>query len=143
MSKNPLSWPETNILFFGTLLNIPWELFQMPLFAEPPDLDYRLVVNVCTAASVADGVIMIIAFWAASFVMKSRQWFHAPTARPYLTYLGAGLAITILIEIAATQSGAWNYGPLMPVVLGVGLSPFFQWVFLPPLTLWFTQRQLR
>jgi hypothetical protein len=46
------------------------------------------------------------------------------------------------IELIATEIGVWQYSPLMPVLFGVGLSPFMQWVIPPLITLWFTRRQL-
>lgn len=137
------SLPEFNIYIFAFLLNFVWEMLQMPLFALPPaDTPYWPVIKMCAAATVADGFIMLIAFWAASAFARSRYWFVAAERGHVLIFLITGLAITSAIELIATEMGVWQYSPLMPVLFGVGLSPFMQWVIPPLITLWFTRRQL-
>jgi hypothetical protein len=135
--------PEFNIYIFAFLLNFVWEMLQMPLFALPPaDTPYWPVITMCAAATVADGFIMLIAFWTASAFARSRYWFVAGERSHVLIFLITGLAITSAIELIATEMGVWAYSPLMPVLFGVGLSPFMQWVLPPLITLWFTRRQL-
>ncbi len=136
-------FPEFNIYVFAFLLNFVWEMLQMPLFALPPaDTPYWPVIKMCAAATVADGFIMLIAFWTASAFARSRYWFVAAKRGHVLIFLITGLAITSAIELIATEMGVWQYSPLMPVLFGVGLSPFMQWVIPPLITLWFTRRQL-
>ncbi len=137
------SLPEFNIYIFAFLLNFVWEMLQMPLFALPPaDTPYWPVITMCAAATVADGFIMLIAFWTASAFARSRYWFVAAERGHVLIFLITGLAITGAIELIATEMGVWAYSPLMPVLFGVGMSPFLQWVIPPLVTLWFTRRQL-
>ena len=137
------SLPEFNIYIFAFLLNFVWEMLQMPLFALPPaDTPYWPVIKMCAAATVADGFIMLIAYWTASAFARSRYWFVAAERGHVLIFLITGLAITSAIELIATEMGVWQYSPLMPVLFGVGLSPFMQWVIPPLITLWFTRRQL-
>lgn len=137
------SLPEFSIYIFAFLLNFVWEMLQMPLFALPPaDTPYWPVISMCAAATVADGFIMLVAFWTASAFAGSRYWFVAAERNHVLTFLITGLAITSAIELIATEMGVWQYSPLMPVLFGVGLSPFLQWVIPPLITLWFTRRQL-
>jgi len=137
------SLPEFNIYIFAFLLNFVWEMLQMPLFALPPaDTPYWPVMTMCAAATVADGFIMLIAFWTASAFARSRYWFVAGERSHVLIFLITGLAITTAIELFATEMGVWAYSPLMPVLFCVGMSPFLQWVIPPLITLWFTRRQL-
>ena len=146
--KRPLlrritSLPEFNIYIFAFLLNFVWEMLQMPLFALPPaDTPYWPVITMCAFATVADGFIMLIAFWTASAFARSRYWFVAAERSHVLIFLITGLAITSAIELIVTEMGVWAYSPLMPVLFGVGMSPFLQWVIPPLITLWFTRRQL-
>lgn len=39
--------------------------------------------------------------------------------------------------------GRWSYGPSMPLLLGVGVSPLAQWVVVPVVMLWLAKRYLR
>jgi hypothetical protein len=64
----------------------------------------------------------------------------------YQGFTGLGLAVTILVEILATQVWhRWRYSDLMPTIplLEVGLIPLLMWGVLPPLILWVVRRQLR
>lgn len=135
--------PEFNIYIFAFLLNFVWEMLQMPLFTAPPaDMPHWDIVRIYAFATVADGFIMLIAFWTASAFARSRYWFVAGERSHVLIFLITGLAITSAIELIATERGVWAYSPLMPVLFGVGMSPFLQWVIPPLITLWFTRRQL-
>ncbi len=137
------SLPEFNIYIFAFLLNFVWEFLQMPLFTAPPaDMPHWDIVKIYAFATVADGFIMLIAFWTASAFARSRYWFVAGERSHVLIFLITGLAITSAIELIATEMGVWAYSPLMPVLFGVGMSPFLQWVIPPLITLWFTRRQL-
>jgi hypothetical protein len=137
------SLPEFNIYIFAFLLNFVWEFLQMPLFSAPPaDMPHWDIVKIYAFATVADGFIMLFAFWIAAAFARSRYWFVAAERSHVLMFLITGLVITSAIELIATEMGVWNYSPLMPVLFGVGLSPFLQWVIPPLITLWFTRRQL-
>lgn len=53
--------------------------------------------------------------------------------------------ITIILEALSTGPlERWGYTPSMPTlpILGTGIFPLFQWIVLPPLTIWFVRRQL-
>ena len=135
--------PEFNIYIFAVLLNFVWEMLQMPLFDVPPaDTHYWNVVLMCGFATLADGMIMLIAYWTASGFARSRQWFVASERKFMLIFLATGLVITCAIELFAITQGIWRYSGLMPQAFGIGLSPFLQWVFPPLIALWFTRRQL-
>ena len=143
LSRRITSLPEFNIYIFAFLLNFVWEMLQMPLFTAPPaDMPHWDIVKIYAFATVADGFIMLIAFWTASAFARSRYWFVAGERSHVLIFLITGLAITSAIELIATEMGVWAYSPLMPVLFGVGMSPFLQWVIPPLITLWFTRRQL-
>jgi len=102
------------------------------------------VVRTCTQASVGDGVISVLAYWTAVVIARSRNWIHAEFIIPALTYLAAGLVITIFMEWLSTDIwDRWHYAPNMPElpVLGTGLLPVLQWLILPPLILWVVRQQ--
>ena len=141
-------WPEFNMFLFAVLLNYPWELMQVPLYQGMAAAAHWEAIKVCTRATLGDGVIMLLAYWSAALVARDRWWFMAPRALWLLAFLGVGLAITIVLERLATVSDnpnwGWRYAETMPLIpgLGIGLSPFLQWVLLPLLSIWFVRRQL-
>lgn len=116
----------------------------MPFYEGLKTLDHMSVVRMCTQASIGDGVISVLAYWSAVLIARSRNWIHAMTVTPTVTYLAAGLVITIVMErLAIDVWDRWQYAPNMPELplLGTGLLPLLQWLILPPLILWIVRQQ--
>lgn len=143
-----LTWtPEFNVALFAFLLNLPWELWQVPLFDRMAAAPHWEAVKTCSRAAAGDAVIALLAYWAVALVVRHRGWVVLPTASRVLGFTACGLVMTIAIErlaLGGLWMQDWSYSPLMPVVpgLGVGLSPLVQWLALPPLLIWLVRRQL-
>jgi len=138
--------PELNLFMFAFLLNLPWELVQIPLFREMPTLAHLEGVIRCARAAAGDGLIMLLAFWLVACVVGSRRWIAHPSAARLCGFIGIGLGITIAMEYWATAiAGRWEYADAMPKLplLGTGLMPLLQWMLIPPLVVWLTRRQLK
>ncbi len=137
--------PEPNVLLFAFLLNLPWELLQIPLFKAMPTLAHWDGVMVCLRAAAGDGVIALLAFWAIALLGGTRNWIARLSIRTLCTYVVIGLLFTVVVEYWATQvAGRWQYAAAMPrlPLLETGLLPLLQWVLIPPLLLWVVRRQL-
>ena len=144
--STPLDWPETNVVFFAFLLHLPWELFQLPLFRIGVELSAYATILHCAQAALGDVLIALAAFWGTALALRSRFWVLDISIGALVLYLGIGLLVTIVFELLATGPLAlWQYAPSMPrePLLGIGLSPLLQWVFLPLLLLGIVRRQLR
>lgn len=99
----------------------------------------------CTLATVGDVGISLIAFWVVAVLAKSRRWVQRPSRRQIIIYTLVGVVITVVFEALATGPlGRWTYAESMPTIpfLGTGLVPLSMWLLMPPLTVWFVQRQL-
>lgn len=145
-ARSVVDVPELNVAFFSFLLHFVWEMWQVPFFADMPSTAHWSGVSICTRATLGDSAMAVVAFWAASAPRRTRSWFLRPRREELWLYLGTALALTIVLEWLATgQLQRWAYGPEMPRIplLGTGLLPFLQWLFVPPLVLWLTARQLR
>ncbi len=135
-----LNAPELHISIFAFLLNFIWELLQMPLFAGFSDFQFYQVVLHCTKATFGDVAISLVAFAGACLVTRSRMWILSMNKSGVVTFLAIGLLITVVFELLATGPlNRWEYSELMPMI-GVGVAPVAQWVFLPLLQLWFVKR---
>ena len=143
-----ITWlPEFNVAVFAFLLNFPWEFLQVPLFADMAGAPHWTAIKRCAIATLGDIAIMLIAYWFVAAVAGSRHWIAGPKAAHLAMFVGAGVAITVVIEWLALRGrwlDGWGYSSLMPVVpgLGIGLSPLVQWLVLPPLAVWFVRRRL-
>lgn len=138
--------PEFNVVVFGFLLSLPWEMLQVPFYAGMTTAPHWPAVQFCTLAAIGDAIIMLIAFSSVAYSAQSRNWILAPTLPQVVAFLAIGLVTTLLIEHIATRATwGWRYSHLMPVepLLDVALVPVLMWVIVPLLLLWFVKRQQR
>lgn len=146
---SPLNWlnlPEFNIVIFSFLLSFFWEIQQMWFYQIPAGYSHFDIVRNCTLATVGDVVIILIAFWAVAALSKSRQWLRYPNRSQMGVFILVGVVITVVIEALATGPlNRWTYAESMPTIpiLGTGLVPLSMWFLVPPLTIWFTRRQIQ
>ncbi len=144
-SSRWLNSPELNVGLFSFLLNFFWEIQQMPFYQIPVEFSYFDMTRNCTLATVGDVGISIAAFWSVAVISKSRQWFHQPSCWQISSFILVGVVITVVFEALATGAlNAWKYAALMPTLpfLKTGMLPLFQWLLIPPITIWFVKRQL-
>lgn len=131
--------PEIWIGFFGFLLHYVWEFLQVPFFEGMPEVSHWEGIRTCSQATLGDAWILLLAYWTAAVIERSRYWLEKPSTRAWLIFIGTGLVITVLLEWLATEVwDRWTYAPEMPVVpfIGTGLLPLAQWLLIPPLALW-------
>jgi hypothetical protein len=135
--------PEADLLVLSFLGHFAWEILQAPLFASLSNTDHFIGITICLKATFGDVAIALAAFWCAALVGKSRSWFLSTDSRATVAYFAIGLLATVGLEYLNTQvAGRWTYSGVMPLlpVLGTGLSPILQWVFVPIFVLWYMRR---
>lgn len=118
----------------AAIVNYPWERAQSRLYVLPGGADVHWWM--CAAASVVDGLVVLLIFWIGKLVTGQRDWYLQPGARGYTVLLLSGAVVSITFEwIAVYGAQWWAYNPRMPVVplLNVGLVPLAQMLVLPPL----------
>ncbi len=137
--------PEFNVLVFSVLLNLAWEIWQVPFFRGMADQPHWLGVIACTQATFGDAGIALAAFWVTALVARTRSWIMQPGRSDVAIFVGVGLVATIIFEaLAIGVLERWAYNDAMPrlPILGTGLMPLLQWLALPPVVLWFVRRQV-
>ena len=117
----------------------------MPTYAGMAEMAHWQGVKLCTSATIGDVGFALTAFWTTSLVARTRHWIGNQVALSVLVFLGTGIALTVGFEFYYTQiTHRWNYSDLMPLVppFGTGLSPLLQWIVVPTVVLWLSQRYL-
>lgn len=117
----------------------------MPTYAGMAEMAHWQGVKLCTSATIGDVGFALTAFWTTSLVARTRHWIGNQVALSVLVFLGTGIALTVGLEFYYTQiTHRWNYSDLMPLVppFGTGLSPLLQWIVIPTVALWLSQRYL-
>ncbi len=144
ISKLP-DTPEFGVLVFSFLLNLVWEVWQVPFFRGMADQPHWSGVKACTLATLGDSGIALSAFWVTAIYARTRGWILEPHKLDFAIFVGVGVVATILLETLATDVlDRWAYGDNMPRLpfLGTGLLPVIQWLAIPPLVLWLVHRQI-
>jgi len=137
--------PEFSVLIFSFLLNLAWELWQVPFFHGMADQPHWLGVKACTQATFGDAGIALAAFWVTALIARSRTWILRRSRSDIAVFIGVGLVATIAFETLATGAlERWAYSDAMPrlPVVGTGLLPVIQWLVIPPLVVWLVSRQI-
>lgn len=135
--------PEFDLLVLSFLGHFTWEILQAPLFSSMSKTEHFVGIAICLKATLGDLIIALAAFWCAGFVGKGRKWFANKGAAAPAVFFAVGLLATIGLEYLNTEvTGRWTYDGVMPLlpVLGTGLSPILQWVFVPMFVLWYLRR---
>jgi hypothetical protein len=140
-----LNLPELNMAMFTFLLNLVWEMLQIPFFRGMTEARHWDAVLLCTQATLGDVGIALVAFWIVACLGGGRTWPLRPSAGQIAGFTALGMIATMAFELLATKMwDLWSYSEAMPVIpfLEVGLVPLLQWTVLPPLVTWFVHRQL-
>lgn len=116
------------------LLNLIWEIVQMPLYKNG---SYNLSeITFCTLASVADALMVVLIYLGIALIYKSPFWIEDIKWQQLLLVILIGGVGAVLAEMRHLSSGSWAYSPSMPIVplANVGLSPLLQFMILPLLS---------
>ncbi|MDP1708531.1 MAG: hypothetical protein Q8L89_05640 [Gammaproteobacteria bacterium] len=130
---------EFMLLIYAFLVNLLWEMLQMPLFTYPVTVTVWQASLECAQVSAGDALMLLVSFWGVALVRQSRRWILQPTAGALALFLVPGLVMTVVFEALATGSWSrWEYSAVMPVlpITGTGLAPLLQWLLLPLLIAW-------
>lgn len=134
-----------SLIAFGYLpwlggLNLVWETAQLPLYTLWREASAGYIafsVAHCTAGDIAIGAAALVMVLILRREGAVAQWRWRRIA---VGTALSGAAYTVFSEWNNTAIlGGWAYSELMPVLkvagIGFGLSPFMQWLLLPPLAL--------
>ena len=143
MSSKQRVIPELDLLILSFPMHFTWEFLQAPLFRNMQDATHMYGIRICLQATLGDLVIALIAFWVASFLAGTRHWAAQPNRRATAAWISMGVAVTVVLEFYSTEVAerwAYDVSMLRLPVIGTGLSPLLQWIFVPMLVLWYLRR---
>lgn len=118
-------------IVFAFLLNLAWELIQIPLYKNPVyDINHMAF---CTLASLADVLMVLLLYFGLAFIFKDPFWIKDLKWKRIFLLALIGGAGAVLSEMRHLSLGSWGYDDSMPVipVVNVGISPVLQFMILP------------
>lgn len=147
MNLRQADWLGALRVYFAMIAigNLAWEVLQLPLYTiwtTGTVGEQTFAVVHCTGG---DLLIALASLMAALMLTGTRDWPAVGFGRVALIAVVLGVAYTAFSEwlnVSVRQS--WAYSDWMPVIhIGparVGLSPLFQWIFVPLAAFWIAAR---
>ncbi|OSZ77157.1 hypothetical protein CAP36_12140 [Chitinophagaceae bacterium IBVUCB2] len=130
-NKNIFKRLVFTITVIALLLNLIWELVQMPLYRDSSFTIGHIAF--CALASVADALMVLLLYFGVALIFRNSLWIqHLKWQQIAIVILTGGTG-AVLSEMRHLSSGSWAYDnsmPLIPVV-NVGIAPVLQFMILP------------
>lgn len=134
------SIPEVQLAAWGGLLHGVWEFLHSSFYTDHMH-GFWYVVWTRLHCTVGDVMILVASFWLTSLVFRTRRWIRDSNLIAMLLFWIIGLGYTIFSEwFNTTISQMWEYAPMMPILLGIGLTPILQWLTIPPIVILLMRR---
>lgn len=139
--------PELNLLAFGFLLHLPWELW---LSGAETSGDSHLATSgelplALSLAALAHAAIGVIAFWFVAACARNRSWIRTTGAGGTGIFVLASLLLTMIGEsVVMGLLTQFEHPRLLPtfVARGLGFPSLLQGVVSPLLMIAVVRRQL-
>lgn len=116
-----------------------WEIAQFPLYTVWHEGDWGSILSGLIHCTLGDLLILLVVYELVALLCRSRHWYVHTVLLGGMLFTLAGTAYTVFSEILNVRTkGTWDYVSAMPMVpiLGVGGTPFLQWLLIPPILLW-------
>ncbi len=132
------------LAFLGAyLFNFVWESIHSVWLYGDHDLNADRYVRMIGYVSGVDAFFVLAIFLFISLAWRDAFWLRRMNAVQILVVLLAGMLVSGIVEYRAVYVlKEWRYGPNMPIILGVGLSPLIQISVTGLGALWLTGRLL-
>lgn len=139
--------PELNLLAFGSLLHLPWELWLAGsgTRGDPHLLTSGELGLALSLAALAHAGIGVAAFWFVAVGASGRTWIRAGGIETISVFVLTSLLFTLVAESLVTGVlTQWAHAALVPtfVAPGMGFPSLLQGVVTPILMAAIVRRQL-
>lgn len=142
------SLPELNLLAFGFLLHLPWELWLSGVGA---DGGWHLWTSgelplALSLAALAHAGVSLAAFWFVAVGARTRNWIRAADLGAAFLFALVSMVFTLIVEsLVMGVLTQWEHPAYLPtfVAPGLELPSVLQSVVTPLLTVAVVRRQLR
>lgn len=127
--KNLLkTWIASSFTFlFAFLFNFVWETLHAVYLYKDHNFLALPYVRMVMYASTVDASLILLIFFSGYFLFEKKHWLQNYKLKQSIFTIIFALLIAIIIEVKAVYVfKQWSYNALMPVIMGIGLSPLVQ-----------------
>ena len=145
-----LSWrnffqiPEVGLALWSFFLNFFWEVVQT-YFYSMKEAPFSTMLYGWIHCTFGDVLLTLGSFWLVSIVSRNRRWSLKLNRLNFVGFIMIGIIGTVISErINVHLLNSWSYNQSMPVIpwLKVGLTPFLQWIVIPPVAILLVRHHL-
>lgn len=129
--------PEVNLCVTSFFLNFFWEVIQT-YFYTMRDAPFSTMLYGWLHCTLGDVFLTLGSFWVISIFNRNRRWFLRLNRLNLIAFIMIGMIATVISErVSVHIYRSWSYNKLMPIIpwLKIGLTPFLQWMIIPPVVL--------
>jgi hypothetical protein len=128
---------------FSYLFNFVWESIHSVWLYGGHNFSADQYVRMVCYVSGVDAFLVLGIFFFISLTWRNAFWIKRMSSMHVLVIRLIGILVSGIIEYRAVYAlKEWRYGPNMPIILGIGLSPLVQISVTGLLALWLTGRLL-
>ena len=128
---------------FSYLLNFVWESIHSVWLYGGHNFSADQYVRMVCYVSAVDALLVLGIFFFIALAWRNAFWIKRMNSMHVLVVLLTGILVSGIVEYRAVYVlKEWRYGPNMPIILGIGLSPLVQISMTGLLALWLTGRLL-
>lgn len=127
-------------------MDLAWEIAQLPLYTIWRTAGAGYLVFAVIHCTTGDVIIAAASLLVALLLAGDRAWPWRGHRRVMTLAIVIGVAYTVFSEWLNVEIWeSWAYSAWMPVIplLGTGVSPVLQWIFVPLAASQMARRQLR
>lgn len=135
--------PEVRLIRLALPLELLWEMAQFPLYNVWYQHQWGYILYGLVHCTLGDLLILLALYEVTALLTRNRYWYVTNVVRAGGLFTLLGVGYTVSSEFLNVRvEGTWGYTDLMPIVpvLGVGATPFLQWLLIPPILLWLMHR---
>ncbi len=90
-------------------------------------------------------MLTIGSFWLVSAASRNRKWLLKLNRLNFIGFIMVGVVYAVLSEWANVYMfKSWGYNQSMPIIpwVKMGLTPFLQWIVIPPIVILLVRHHL-
>lgn len=113
-----------SIFLAGFVLNLLYEVWHSILYKTCLEASWKKYIYLMLKAAIFDGLMIALIYVGTYLLSKNVN----PLDNPYqiLVFALSSLGFAYVWELHSLKKGKWEYSGKMPIVLGVGVTPFIQ-----------------
>lgn len=116
--------PLLLIFLLGLGLNLVWEFSHCRLYETCRRQSWRDNAPLLIKMSIKDSLFIILFYLITVWIFGAEDFLNNQAAIAF--FMALGLGFSFIDETVSLRLKRWEYAPIMPTVLGVGITPLLE-----------------